>query len=82
MVGQSYGCGFVHPVAAGIEADVLDAVGRRFEVLWPELTERGRRWLLAVEARELGWGGAAAMAQVAGLARSTVTAGMAELDSP
>jgi hypothetical protein len=69
-------------VAVGIEADVLDAVGRRIEVLWPELTERGRRRLLAVEARELGWGGVAAVAQVAGVARSTVTAGMVELDSP
>jgi hypothetical protein len=65
-----------------IEPDVLDAVCRRIDVLWPELTERGRRRLLAVEARELGWGGVAAVAQVAGVARSTVTVGIAELESP
>jgi hypothetical protein len=58
------------------------AVGRRIEVLWPQLNERQRRMLLGAEARELGWGGVAAVAKVAGVARSTVSLGVAELDHP
>jgi len=65
-----------------IEPAVLEAVGRRIGVLWPSLTERQRRALLGAEARELGWGGVAALAEVAGVARSTVSLGVAELDSP
>ena len=59
-----------------IAADVLMAVGRRIDALWPQLTERQRRALLGAEARELGWGGVAAVANVAGVARSTVSRGV------
>jgi hypothetical protein len=38
--------------------------------------------LLAAEARELGWGGVSAVAAVAGVSRSTVQRGLAELDTP
>jgi len=38
--------------------------------------------VVGAEARELGWGGVAAVAEVAGVARSTVSLGVAELDSP
>jgi hypothetical protein len=65
-----------------IEPAVLEAVGRRIEVMWPTLSERQRRALLGAEARELGWGGVAAVAKVAGVARSTVSLGVAELDRP
>ena len=65
-----------------IEPAALDAVGRRIEALLPELTERQRRVLLGAEARELGWGGVTAVALVAGVARSTVSAGVSELDRP
>ena len=50
--------------------------------MWPYLSELQRRTLLGVEARELGWGGVSAVAQVAGVARSTVTIAVAELDNP
>jgi len=50
--------------------------------MWPTLSERQRRALLGAEARELGWGGVAAVAKVAGVARSTVSLGVAELDRP
>jgi len=60
----------------------VDAVERRIATLWPQLTERQRRLLLGVEARELGWGGVSAVARVAGVARSTVTLAVAELDRP
>lgn len=65
-----------------IETTVVDAVGRRIAVLWPQLTERQRRLLLGAEARELGYGGVSAVARVAGVARSTVTVALAELDRP
>ena len=65
-----------------IDAGVLEGVQRRIATLWPDLTERQRRLLLGAEARELGWGGIAAVARAAGVARSTVTIAVAELDAP
>jgi hypothetical protein len=47
--------------------------------LWPELTERQRRLLLGVEARELGRGGVSALARVVGVSRSTVAKGAADV---
>jgi hypothetical protein len=46
--------------------------------MWPHLSERQRRLLLAAEARELGWGGVSAVARAAGVSRSTVTLAVAE----
>ena len=46
--------------------------------MWPTLIERQRRALLGAVTREVGWG-AAAVAKVAGAARSTVSLGVAEL---
>lgn len=60
----------------------IEAVGRRIASLWPVLGERQRRLLLGAEARELGHGGVAAVARVAGVAPSTVTRAVAELDAP
>jgi len=65
-----------------IEAVTLEAVGRRIDSLWPQLNERQRRALLGAEARELGWGGVSAVARVTGVARSTITTAVAELESP
>lgn len=64
-----------------VESDV-DAAQRRIAGLWPELNERQRRLLLGVEARELGWGGVSALAEVVGVSRSTVAKGVAEVDVP
>lgn len=65
-----------------IDAAVVEAAGRRIATLWPQLNERQRRLLLGAEARELGWGGVSAVARVTGVARSTVTLAVAELDRP
>ena len=65
-----------------IDADLLDGVQRRVATMWPHLNELQRRTLLGAEARELGWGGVSAVARVAGVARSTVTIAVAELDKP
>jgi hypothetical protein len=47
-----------------------------------EMDERGRRQWAAAEARELGWGGVSAVAAATGLSRTTIMAGLRELDLP
>lgn len=60
----------------------MQSVQRRTDIVWPHLTERGRRLFLGAEARELGWGGVSAVAEATGIARSTVQRGLAEIDRP
>ena len=54
----------------------------KYEVLKPELDERGRRLWAATEALSLGHGGIATVARATGLAESTVRLGKKELTSP
>jgi hypothetical protein len=65
-----------------VEAAVVGAVQRRIAALWPHLNERQRRLLLGAEARELGWGGVTAVAQAAGVSRTTVTLAVSDVESP
>ena len=53
-----------------------------FSRLGPELDERSRRVWAAAEALELGWGGSSAVALATGLSRTTIRAGIAELQQP
>lgn len=53
-----------------------------FSRLGPELDERSRRVWAAAEALELGWGGTSAVAMATGLSRTTIRAGMVELEQP
>ncbi len=46
------------------------------------MDERSRRQWAAAEARELGWGGVTAVARATGLSRTTVTAGLRDLELP
>jgi len=46
------------------------------------MDERNRRQWAAAEARELGWGGVTAVAHATGLSRTTITAGLRELELP
>ena len=59
------------------------AIGERFQLLRDQglLDERGRRLWAAVEARSHGRGGIAAVVRATGISESTVTRGLAELDS-
>lgn len=59
-----------------------EPVGRRYEALSPHLNELQRRLFLAVEARELGRGGISAVGRATGAARSTIQAGLKELQEP
>ena len=54
----------------------------KFVALKPLLDERTRRLWAAVEARAIGRGGMMRVAEATGLSRSTIRAGLRELDSP
>jgi hypothetical protein len=53
-----------------------------YSTLSPEMDERMRRQWAAAEARELGWGGVSMVARASGLSRTTITAGLRELELP
>jgi len=64
------------------EARTVGRIRRKFRALRVEMDERGRRQWAAAEARELGWGGVRAVSRATGLSRTTITAGLRELDLP
>jgi transposase len=55
------------------------AIKLRYSALGPILDERGRRRFAAAEALAAGRGGVTAVAQITGIARSTIDRGLAEL---
>jgi hypothetical protein len=54
----------------------------RWELVGSKLDERGQRLFAAGEARAAGWGGKAAVAEITGLALSTIGHGLNALDGP
>jgi Rhodopirellula transposase DDE domain len=62
-----------------INPSVGEAVRQKFKLLSPALTERMRRQWAAAEALALGHGGVSLIAEVTGLSRTTITAGIREL---
>ena len=62
-------------------ADRHAEVARKWELLSPFLDERQRRLWMGTEAREGGRGGVSLVARATGLARSTVTRGVFELEN-
>ena len=60
--------------------ELVDSVGRRFEVLRPHLDERQRRLLLGAEAGVLGRGGIKAVAAATGTHPDTVARGVQDLE--
>jgi hypothetical protein len=63
------------------DAIVVEWIRDKYTALAAELDERGRRRWAAIEARSLGRGGIAAVAQATGLSDRTVRTGIHELDS-
>lgn len=61
---------------------LLEQLRRKFQALAPVLDERARRQWAATEALELPWGGVTAVAAATGLSRTTITAGIRELQDP
>jgi hypothetical protein len=64
------------------DAQLLGRIRRKYRLLRVEMDERRRRQWAAAEARDWGWGGVTAVAAATGLSRTTLTAGMRELDLP
>jgi len=60
--------------------DKVNALKRKFELIWPHLDERARRMLAATEAREMGFGGVSEISRACGLSRVTIAKGIRELD--
>ncbi len=64
------------------DGDELRRIRRKYRALSPEMDERLRRQRAAAEARDHGWGGVTLVARATGLSRTTITAGLRELDLP
>lgn len=60
----------------------MAGIRRKYQSLRAEMDERMRRQWAAAEARNLGWGGVSMLALATGMSRSTIRAGLAELDLP
>ena len=63
-------------------AETIAQIREKYRSLQPEMDERLRRQWAATEARALGWGGVTTVARATGLSRTTITAGLRELDMP
>src|SRR3954469_4813597 len=61
---------------------ILATLRQKFELLRPIMTERMRRHWAAAEALALPRGGITLVAQATGLSRTTITAGIRELQEP
>jgi hypothetical protein len=64
------------------DAQFVGRIRRKYRLLSIEMDERRRRQWAAAEARDWGWGGVTAVARATGLSRTTLTAGLRELDLP
>jgi Rhodopirellula transposase DDE domain len=64
-----------------IRAPQMRAAKQRFRQMAPVLNEQTLRRYVAMEARALGHGGVSAMAQISGLARSTIYRGLSDIDA-
>ena len=56
-------------------------IGQRWEVMREALDERQRRLLVGVEAKVLGRGGVSAVAVATGVSRTTILAGLNEIEA-
>lgn len=64
------------------EKSAIDSViSQRWEVMREALDERQRRLLVGVEAKVLGRGGVAAVALATGVSRTTIRAGLSEIEA-
>ena len=60
----------------------IHAIRQRWELDGSKRDERGRRLFAASETRVAGRGGLAKVAEVTGLARSTIERGLKDIDAP
>jgi hypothetical protein len=64
------------------DARAAGRIRQTYDALSPEMDERMRRQWAAAEARNLGYGGVSLVSRAIGLSRTTIAAGMGELDLP
>src|SRR6188508_1518196 len=64
------------------DAQTAERIRRAYRALLPEMDERMRRQWAAAEARGIGYGGIACVSRATGLSRTTIYAGLTELDLP
>jgi hypothetical protein len=64
-----------------VRADVVESLRAKFAAVLPHLDERQQRLVMAGEARSLGHGGIAAVAEATGASRSRISQGVAELEA-
>ena len=64
------------------DVQVTEWIRHKYLAIISDLDERGRRRWAAAEARSLGWGGIAAVAQATGMSDRTICNGIRELDDP
>ena len=59
--------------------EMIEAIRKRRDDMWPILNEQGRRLFAASGARALGHGGVSFVEKAIGVARSTINRGIEEL---
>ena len=64
------------------DVQVVEWIREKFVAIVADLDERGRRRWAGAEARSLGWGGVAAVAEATGMSDRTIRTGIQELDDP
>jgi DDE family transposase len=64
-----------------VSVETEQLLAAKFEAVFPHLDERQRRLLMGAEAQALGHGGIAVVARAAGVAATTVSRGVSDLDS-
>ncbi len=64
------------------ERQVVEWIREKYVAIVEDLDERGRRRWAGAEARSLGWGGVAAVAEATGISDRTIRTGIQELDDP
>ncbi len=62
------------------EAQLVEWIREKYVAIVEDLDERGRRRWAGAEARSLGWGGVAAVAEATGISDRTIRTGIKELD--
>jgi transposase len=65
-----------------VDPELISVLRTKYETMAPVLDERARRYWAACEARALGRGGVTAVAQATGISRTTIRAGLGELERP
>jgi hypothetical protein len=58
----------------------VETIAEKYATLAPVLDERARRLWAATEARAIGWGGVSRVAEATGLSRTTIRAGLDEIE--